>query len=111
MGGEAGGFIIEFENGFKLWHRGDTGVFGDMLLIGEMVRPDLVLTPIGGGQFVLSPADAAVAARNLIKVKTVIPMHYLSNPGFPGTPAQLSAALGGASVKVLVLQPGDVAGF
>ena len=110
VGGEAGGFIIEFENGFKRWHMGDTGVFGDMRLIGEMVKPDLVLMPIGGGQFVMNPADAAMAARDLIKAKVVIPMRYLTNPGLPGTP-QFSAALGSASVKVLVLQPGDAAEF
>lgn len=111
VGGEAGGFIIEFENGFKLWHMGDTGVFGDMRLIGEMYKPDLVLMPIGGGQFVMNPSDAAMAARDLIKAKTVIPMHYLTNPGLPGTPAQLTAALGSSSVKVMVLQPGDTAEF
>lgn len=111
VGGEAGGFIIEFENGFKLWHMGDTGVFGDMRLIGEMYKPDLVLMPIGGGQFVMNPADAAMAARDLIKAKVVIPMHYLTNPGLPGTPAQFSTALGAAPVKLMVLQPGDTAEF
>ena len=43
MGGEPVGFILEMENGFKIWHMGDTGVFGDMRLIGEMYRPDVVL--------------------------------------------------------------------
>ena len=111
MSGEAGGFVIEFKNGFKLWHMGDTGVFGDMRLIGEMYKPDLVPMPIRGGQLVMNPSDAAMAARDLIKAKTVIPMRYLTNPGLPGKPAQFSAALGSASVKVLVLQPGDTAKF
>jgi L-ascorbate metabolism protein UlaG (beta-lactamase superfamily) len=112
VGGEPGGFIIEFENGFKLWHMGDTGVFGDMKLIGEMYKPDLVLMPIGGGQFVMNPADAAMAARDLIRAKAVIPMHYLTNPSLPGTPAQFSAALGGNSgIKVLVPNPGDTLEF
>ena len=65
LGGEAGGFIIEFENGFKNWHMGDTGGFGDMRLIGGMYKPDLVLMPIGGGPLVMNPADAALAARAL----------------------------------------------
>lgn len=60
VGGEPGGFVIEFDNGFKLWHMGDAGVFGDMKLVGEMYRPDLVLMSIGGGQFVMNPADAAI---------------------------------------------------
>ena len=38
VGGEPGGFIIEFENGFKIWHMGDTGVFGDMKFIGELTE-------------------------------------------------------------------------
>jgi L-ascorbate metabolism protein UlaG (beta-lactamase superfamily) len=111
VGGEAGGFVIEFENGFKIWHMGDTGVFGDMKLIGEMYKPDLVLMPIGGGQFVMNPADAGMAARDLIKAKAVIPMHYLTNPGLPGTPAELNKALAGSSVKVLVMNPGETLEF
>src|SRR3970282_631336 len=47
-GGEPVGWIIEMENGFKIYHMGDTGLFGDMKLIGEMYKPDLVLIPIGG---------------------------------------------------------------
>jgi L-ascorbate metabolism protein UlaG (beta-lactamase superfamily) len=111
VGGEPGGFIIEFENGFKLWHMGDTGVFGDMKLIAEMYKPDLVLLPIGGGQFVMNPADAAFAVREFIKPKTVVPMHYLTNPALPGTPADFVKALGSAPVKVLVPNPGDTLEF
>lgn len=110
-GGEPGGFIIEFENGFRLWHMGDTGVFGDMKLIGEMYKPDLVLMPIGGGQFVMNPADAAFAVKELIKPKAVIPMHYLTNPALPGTPAEFTKALGNGGPKVLVPNPGDTLEF
>ena len=110
-GGEPGGFIIEFENGFKLWHMGDTGVFGDMKLIGEMMKPDLILIPIGGGQFVMNPADAAMVTREFIKPKTVIPMHYLTNPGLPGTPAEFIKALGNSATKVMVPNPGDILEF
>ena len=112
VGGEPAGFLIELENGFKIWHMGDTGVFGDMRLIGEMVKPDLVLMPIGGGQFVMNPADAAFAARDLIKAKAVIPMHYGTNPALPGIPEEFIKAPGSNSaVKVLVMQPGDVLEF
>ena len=112
VGGEPAGFIIELENGFKIWHLGDTGVFGDMKLIGEMVKPDLVLMPIGGGQFVMNPADAAMAARDLIRAKAVVPMHYGTTPALPGTPEEFIKALGSNSaVKVLVMQPGDTLEF
>ena len=111
VGGEPCGFVIEFENGFKLWHLGDTGVYGDMKLLGELYKPDLLLIPIGGGQFVMNPADAAMATREFIKPKTVIPMHYLTNPGLPGTPADYIKALGETGVKVMAINPGDMVEF
>jgi L-ascorbate metabolism protein UlaG (beta-lactamase superfamily) len=111
VGGEPCGFVIEFENGFKLWHLGDTGVFGDMKLVGEMLKPDLLLIPIGGGQFVMNPADAAYATRELIKPKMALPMHYGTNAALVGTPEEYSKALGNASVKVLAIKPGDALEF
>jgi L-ascorbate metabolism protein UlaG (beta-lactamase superfamily) len=108
--GEAVGFIIELENGFKIWHMGDTGVFGDMKLIGEYYKPDVVLIPIGG-HFTMDPAHAAYALRELIKPKVAIPMHYGANPLGKGTPQQLVEALGNAPVKVIVLKPGEKAEF
>jgi L-ascorbate metabolism protein UlaG (beta-lactamase superfamily) len=47
-GGEPAGFVIELENGFKIYHMGDTGLFGDMRLIADYYKPDLVMIPIGG---------------------------------------------------------------
>lgn len=46
--GEPVGFIIPLDNGFKIYHMGDTGLFGDMKFIGEYHKPDRVLVPIGG---------------------------------------------------------------
>lgn len=111
VGGEPGGFVIEFENGFKLWHMGDTGVFGDMKLIAEMYKPDLVLMPIGGGQFVMNPQHAAMVTKDFIKPKAVIPMHYLTNPGLPGTPADYIKAMGDSPIKVMAINPGDMVEF
>ena len=74
-GGEAIGWIIELENGFRIYHAGDTAVFGDMKMIGERYKPDLALVPIGG-HFTMDPADAGWAVRELLKPKAVIPMHY-----------------------------------
>ena len=112
VGGEPAGFMIEMENGFRIWHLGDTGVFGDMRLLGEMYKPDLLLIPIGGGQFVMNPADAAMATRDLIKPRMALPMHYGTNPQLTGTPAQFTEALGASSpVKVLAIQPGEAFSF
>jgi L-ascorbate metabolism protein UlaG (beta-lactamase superfamily) len=39
---------IELENGFKIFHMSDTGLFGDLKFIGDYYKPDLILIPIGG---------------------------------------------------------------
>jgi len=109
-GGEPVGYIIELENGFRIWHMGDTGVFGDMKWISEYYKPDLVLIPIGGN-FTMDPADAAYALRELIKPKFAIPMHYGANPLGKGTPQELLQALGNSPVKVFALKPGEKAEF
>ena len=106
-GGEPIGWIIELENGFRIYHAGDTGVFGDMKLIGERYKPDLALVPIGGN-FTMDPTDAAWAVKDLLKPRAVIPMHYGANPLAKGTPAQFTAAMGSASgVQVHVAKPGE----
>jgi len=109
IGGEPVGFIIQLENGFKIYHMGDTGLFGDMKMIGERFKPDLLLIPIGG-HFVLSPEDAAYATQ-LIKPKNAIPIHYGTIPQLKGTPEEYQRALGKTSTKVKVLQPGDKVTF
>lgn len=109
-GGEPLGFIIEFENGFKIYHLGDTGVFGDMKFIGEYYKPDLILVPIGG-HFGMDPAGAAYATREFIKPKFAIPVHYGTIPQLKGTPEEYIKALGDAPVKVMTLNPGDKVEF
>lgn len=105
-GGEPCGYIIELENGFKIYHAGDTGVFADMKFIGEYYQPDLELLPIGG-HFTMDPTHAAYAIKNLLKSKRVMPMHYGTFPPLKGTPDQLKAALGSTSTEIIVMQPGD----
>ena len=106
IGGEPVGFIIELENGFKIYHMGDTAVFGDMKLIGEYYKPDLIMIPIGG-HYVMDPKDAAYATSNLLKPRFAIPMHYATNPFLKGTPEEYMAALGNSSTKVFPINPGD----
>jgi L-ascorbate metabolism protein UlaG (beta-lactamase superfamily) len=105
-GGEPAGFIVELENGFKIYHMGDTGIFADMKWIGEYYKPDLILIPIGG-HFVMSPKDAAYATRELIKPKFAIPIHYGTFPPLKGTPEEYMQALGTTSTKVFPINPGD----
>jgi len=109
-GGEPMGFIIELENGFKIYHLGDTALFGDMKLIGDLYKPDLIFIPIGS-HFVMPPRDAALATREMIKPKFAIPVHYGTNALLRGTPKEYIDALGNSGTKVLVLEPGGVAAF
>jgi len=109
-GGEPIGFIIELENGFKIYHMGDTDVFGDMRLIAERHRPDLILIPIGGN-FTMDPVGAAYATRELLKPKYAIPMHYGTNPLNRGTPQEYTEALGRTTTQVIPMKPGEAVKF
>lgn len=110
VGGEPVGFIIEMENGFRIYHMGDTALFSDMHLIGERYHPDLALVPIGG-HYVMDPVDAAYAVREWIKPAYAIPMHYGTVPVLKGTPEQFRAALGNAPTRVIALEPGESVPF
>jgi L-ascorbate metabolism protein UlaG (beta-lactamase superfamily) len=105
--GEPMGYVVEFESGFKLYHAGDTCIFGDMQLIGELYAPDLALLPIGN-QVVMSPYEAAHAAR-LLDVRHVVPIHYGTFPFVPGTAEEFQQHVSeiAPDVTVHVLKPGD----
>lgn len=108
--GEAMGYIIELENGFKIWHMGDTGLFGDMKFISEHYKPDLVMIPIGGN-FTMAPDDAAFALRTWVNPKMVIPMHYNSNPLASGTVAEFQEAMKGSKIKIVPMTEGQTVQF
>ena len=105
FGGEPIGFIIELENGFKIYHMGDTGLFSDMKFIAEYYKPDLVMMPIGGN-FTMGPKEAAFAAKEWLKVPKVIPMHFGANPLAKGTVKEFQTYLEGSSIQVLEMTPG-----
>jgi len=106
--GEPVGFVIELENGFRIYHAGDTQVFGDMRLIADLYRPDLAMLPIGG-HFTMDPRAAALAVE-FLKVGHVLPIHYGTFPVLAGTPDQLREELrarGLEQVQVHAPQPGE----
>jgi L-ascorbate metabolism protein UlaG (beta-lactamase superfamily) len=108
-GGEAAGFVIELEDGFKLYHAGDTCVFGDMALIRKLLAPDIAMLPIGDF-YTMGPRSAAEAIR-LLGVKTVIPMHYGTFPVLVGTPDELRKEADDVDgLEVVDLKPGDSIG-
>ncbi|MDR1065959.1 MAG: metal-dependent hydrolase [Clostridiales bacterium] len=67
------GFIINIEDKL-IYHPGDTGLFGDMEMFGNMYDFDFVALPIGGN-FTMDISDSIVAAK-LLKAKNYIPIHY-----------------------------------
>ncbi len=104
--GESVGYVVELEDGFKIYHSGDTGVFGDMALIDKLIGIDLALVSIGG-HFTMDPKGAAYALTELLKPDQVLPIHYGTFPPLKGTPAQLKEALGDSAIEVLDIQPGQ----
>ncbi len=103
--GEAAGYVLEFSNGTRLYHSGDTEVFGDMALIRELHQPQIALLPIGG-HFTMDPRRAALACK-LLGVKHVIPMHFGTWPPLKGTPEELKQQLEGSDCEVVAIQPGQ----
>ncbi len=101
--GEPVGFVIELEDGMRVLFAGDTDVFGDMKILGEMHRPDVAFLPIGG-HYTMGPAGAARAAA-LLGVRAVVPIHYGTFPILVGTPDQLRDELLGLGASVDVVAP------
>ncbi len=109
-GGEPGGFIVELENGFKIYHMGDTGLFGDMKFIGEFYKPDLVLVPIGG-TLTMNAQLGAYAIREMIKPRFAIPMHFGTLPILAGKPEDFAKGLEGSSTRAIIMKPGEEVKF
>jgi L-ascorbate metabolism protein UlaG (beta-lactamase superfamily) len=102
--GVAAGFVLTLAKGSVLYHAGDTAVFGDMKLIHDLYRPEVVMLPIGG-HFTMGPKEAALAVR-LLEPKIVLPLHFGTFPPLVGTPEEL-AALVDAKVQVARREPGE----
>lgn len=108
-GGEPGGYIVGLPGGVTVYHAGDTCIFGDMKLIGELYKPDIACLPIGD-IFTMGPREAAFAIR-LLGVKQVIPIHYATFPMLTGTPEALAAETQViAGLEIHALKPGESLG-
>jgi L-ascorbate metabolism protein UlaG (beta-lactamase superfamily) len=105
--GEAVGYVLRMENGFTIYHTGDTAVTYDMLIVGDLYQPELTILPIGDF-FTMDPRQAAYALK-LIRSKYAIPGHYGTFPILNGTPEQLRqhAQEFGVHVEVIALKPGE----
>ena len=107
-GGSAASFLITSDKGIKIFHAGDTGLFGDMKkIIGDIYKPDIVLLPIGD-KFTMGPFEAAIATK-WISPKIVIPMHYNTFPIIEQNPEIFSNFVMQMDPKIqtIVLNPGE----
>ena len=85
-GGNPGSFIITMEDGTKIFHAGDTGLFSDLEnVVGKIFKPDIAMVPIGD-RFTMDPFQGALASM-WINPKVVIPMHYNTFPAIEQDPA------------------------
>ncbi len=100
------GFVVGLPD-FKIYHAGDTGLFRDMKLIGDLYRPAVACLPIGG-YYTMGPVEAAMAAE-LINPRKVIPMHYKTFPVLEPSADRFVEEMRkkGLENRVLVLEPGE----
>ena len=99
------GMVID--SGKVVYHAGDTAVFGDMKLVGDLYEPDVALLPIGGF-FTMDPRQAALATK-LIRPKIVVPMHYGTWPQIEQDPKEFESLVKKESkAKVKIMTPGEV---
>jgi L-ascorbate metabolism protein UlaG (beta-lactamase superfamily) len=104
-GGAAAGYVIGMD-GVRVYHAGDTGLFSDMKLIGELYHPHVAILPIGG-RYTMGVAEAMMAA-NFIGAKTVIPIHYNTWEKIAADPLAFRTAVERTTdIKVRVLKPGE----
>jgi L-ascorbate metabolism protein UlaG (beta-lactamase superfamily) len=103
-GGEPAGVIISAD-GINLYHTGDTGLFYDMKLIGEMTPIDYMLLPIGDN-FTMGITDA-IKAIELAKPKTAIPMHYNTFPVIAADPNEFKKLAEEKGFKIRILNFGE----
>ena len=105
--GEAVGYVLRMENGFTIYHTGDTAVTYDMQIVGDLYQPELTILPIGD-HFTMDPRQAAYALK-LIRSKYAIPSHFGTFPILKGTPDQLRqhAQEFNLAVQVIGLKPGE----
>jgi L-ascorbate metabolism protein UlaG (beta-lactamase superfamily) len=106
------GYIVTTEGGSRVYHMGDTAIFTDLKLFGELYRPHVLLVPVGAavGAFAeLSPSEAALATQ-WIGPEIAIPMHY--QPG-TGEPEAFATHVQGIAphVQVVILKAGQIQKF
>ncbi len=102
--GEPAGVVIAI-NGKNIYHAGDTGLFLDMRLIGEITPLDAALVPIGDN-FTMG-IDDAVKAVEFLNPKLAIPMHYNTFGIIEADPEEFKRKVESIGKKCIILPPGE----
>lgn len=104
------GFVFDVGKA-RIYHAGDTGLFSDMRMIGQIYRPDIACLPIGG-YYTMGAREAAEAVRLLLP-KIVFPMHYLTFPVLAQSADDFVKAIKEKQLgtQVVVLKPGESYNF
>ncbi len=104
------GFVLDVGKA-RIYHAGDTGLFNDMRMIGQLYMPDIACLPIGG-YYTMGARESAEAVRLLLP-KIVFPMHYLTFPVLAQSADDFVNAIKnkGLGTQVVVLKPGESYNF
>lgn len=94
------GIIVTIPEEPTIYHMGDTDVFGDMALIQERYRPDIIMVPVGD-RFTMGADGAAFAIRRFFQPRAVIPCHFGSFPIIDQNADAFVAAMEGSGVQVV----------
>ena len=105
--GNPAGYIVKLEDGYTVYHAGDTGIFSSMKLLGDLFKINLALLPIGS-VFTMDPVQASVAAK-LLEAKAVIPMHYKTFPILEQDASSFVEIMKkeAPDIQVVILDPGQ----
>jgi len=104
--GEAGGLVVRFDDDLIFYHMGDTNIFADLEIYGELYQPDVVAVPIGD-HYTMGPEEAAICCE-MINAEIAIPIHYGTFPVLTGDPQEFKETTEEyCETKVRILKPGE----
>lgn len=99
--GDPAGLVLSFEDDLCIYHMGDTNIFTDLTLYGELYEPHVVLAPIGD-HFTMGPQEAAYAVE-MVNPNLAVPIHYGTWPPIDSDPNEFKEVLQEISdVEVLI---------
>ncbi|MFU8811538.1 MAG: metal-dependent hydrolase [Balneolaceae bacterium] len=104
--GEAGGLVLSFEDDICFYHLGDTNIFSDLEIYGEIYQPHVIAVPIGD-YYTMGAQEAAMCCQ-MLDAELAIPIHYGTFPVLTGDPEEFKEFTEDyCETKVVIPKPGD----